>query len=142
VFAHLIGEARRLSEDVLTLLGWGFAIVLAGMIALFFFTFAAFVSAQDTYGTVTAALILGLFFLAVTVAILITILVIRRRAAARQLAKRGQQWWNDPAVIATGVELVRIIGVRRIVPAVALGAVILGAVQAGLSSRTKDDKRK
>ncbi len=141
MFAHLIGEARRLSEDVLKLLGWGFAILLAGMIALFFFTFAAFVSAQDAYGTVAAALILGLFFLAVTVAILVTILIMRRRAA-RQLAKRDQQWWSDPAVIATGVELVRIIGVRRIVPAVALGAVILGAVQAGLSPRAKDDERK
>lgn len=123
----LIAKLTEAVYDILALAGWGVAIVVAATAALVFFTFAAFLWVEQNLGTLNAALVLGGFFLLVAVLILVTLLVLRRRGRRRK--RRDPQWWQDPAVVATGVELVRVVGLKRIIPVVALGAAIVGAMQ-------------
>lgn len=136
VFDSLVAELTSPLNDVLKRAGWGIAVAIPAALAVFFFSFAGFVWAEQNYGTVVAALIVGAGFLLVTGAIVGTAIFLHRRARARTPPKTTSQWWKDPTVIAVGVELVRVIGIRRIVPVVALGAVIVGAL--GSFERKRD----
>jgi hypothetical protein len=136
VFDSLVAELTSPLNDALKRAGWGIAVAIPAALAVFFFSFAGFVWTEQNYGTVVAALIVGAGFLLVTGAIVGTAIVLHRRARARTPPKTTSQWWKDPTVIAVGVELVRVIGIRRIVPVVALGAVIVGAL--GSFERKRD----
>jgi hypothetical protein len=141
MFSSLLGELTHpLSgavRDAVRLAGWGAAIALAGVLAFSFFLVAAFVWAEQRYGTLEAALLLGTFFLIVAGALVIALVLLRRRASKPPPPKTVAPWWRDPAVIAIGVELVRHVKVQRVVPAMALGAVIVALMQASPDRRPR-----
>jgi hypothetical protein len=137
VLTGLLNDLTRPLKNAAQLAGWGAAIAIPAVIAFVFFVLAAFVWAERTYGTLEACLLLGGAFLAVALVILIVGLILRRRAAKRA-PRHNPHWWKDPAILAAGIELVRIVGVRRIIPTVALGAVIVGALEGGLDRKHKN----
>jgi len=74
----------------------------------------------------------------VTLVLLLAAIAIRRRAVHRQVVSDNKaKWWADPTVVATGLELVRILGLRRVVPALAIGAVIFGVLQNNAAAKEK-----
>jgi len=105
----------------------------AGVAALFFFLVALFLWAQQQYGTITATLVLAIVFLVVALAALTVVWILRQRAAERerQRAQRARksapQWWADPLVMTTVLDVVKTVGNKRLV-AVLIGACIVGSV--------------
>jgi hypothetical protein len=50
------------------------------------------------------------------------------RALKAEAEKKNAQgsWWQDPAMLVTGLQIVRMIGIKKMLPVLAVGAVIAG----------------
>jgi len=126
----------------LTSLAAGAALAL--FITTGFLCAAAFIAVLEKYGPVPACLAgAGVFFL-LTLAAAATYWGYKRamqkraRIAAERAAKSAaQSMLADPMLIATGLQVVRAIGIKRLVPILAVAGVALGIVasRAGVSSR-------
>jgi hypothetical protein len=129
---------KEVTADYLKAAVWAAAVFAAAVPALFFLTLTAFIWAERNYGTFIAAASLAAFFVFVTLAIALTAIAIRRRAVRRQAVSDNKaKWWADPAVVATGIELMRMLGLRRVVPALAVGAIIFGVLQNNAGAHAK-----
>ncbi len=109
----------------------------AGVAALFFFTLGAFLWLSGVYDTTTASLAVGGAYAVVAIGAAVAIAVMRRRQARARAAeqKAAPQWWSDPMVLTTGVEVLRVLGRGKTLP-LALAAVVAGfALSGALSSR-------
>ncbi|MCG2641117.1 MULTISPECIES: hypothetical protein [Bradyrhizobium] len=114
----------------LTSLAAGAALAL--FITTCFLCAAAFISVLDKYGPVQACLAgAGIFFL-LTLAAAGSYwgykreIRTRARIAAERAAKAAPSMLADPMLIATGLQIVRAIGVKRLLPFLAIGGVALG----------------
>ncbi|WP_027553931.1 hypothetical protein [Bradyrhizobium sp. Cp5.3] len=115
----------------LTSLAAGAAFAL--FITTCFLCAAAFISVLEKYGPVQACLAgAGIFFL-LTVAAAATYWGYKRavqkraRIAAERAAKSAaQSMLTDPMLLATGLQIVRAIGIKRLLPILAIGGVALG----------------
>jgi hypothetical protein len=101
----------------------------AGVAALFFLSLGLFLWLQQIYGTIPASLALGGGYAALALIALIGVLIAQRQrpVAARPAAAatQQQQWWADPVMLTTGIQVLRIIGRRRMLP-LAIAAVVAG----------------
>jgi uncharacterized membrane protein YbhN (UPF0104 family) len=147
MLASLIQDATRAANSAAKLAGVSMLISLLAAVALFFIILAAFVWAEEQYGEVISALGLGVFFL-VLAAVVFVIARSRRRSISRRrqdtlaLLQQPAPSERDAVAMAAGVELLRIVGPKRIVPALALSALILGAVNAMPQAKAKTDQSK
>ncbi|QQN65191.1 hypothetical protein JIR23_05155 [Bradyrhizobium diazoefficiens] len=125
----------------LTSLAAGAAFAL--FITTCFLCAAAFISVLEKYGPVPACLAgAGVFFL-LTLAAAGSYwgykreIQTRARIAAERAAK-APSMLADPMLIATGLQIVRAIGVKRLLPILAIGGVALGimASRAGAADET------
>ena len=114
----------------LTSLAAGAALAL--FIATCFLCAAAFISVLDKYGPVQACRAgAGIFFL-LTLAAAGSYwgykreIRTRARIAAERAAKAAPSMLADPMLIATGLQIVRAIGIKRLLPILAIGGVALG----------------
>jgi ABC-type transport system involved in multi-copper enzyme maturation permease subunit len=115
----------------LTSLAAGAAFAL--FITTCFLCAAAFISVLQTYGPVQACLAgAGIFFL-LTLTAAATYWGYKRqmqkraRIAAERAAKSAaSSMLADPMLIATGLQIVRAIGIKRLLPILAIGGVALG----------------
>jgi hypothetical protein len=113
---------------------------LALFITTSFLCAAGFVVVLDKYGLVQACLAgAGLFFIVALIAAISYMIrkrQIEARAAERAKAAAQAATHNllaDPMLVATGLQLVRAIGVKRLLPLLAVGGLALGI----LASRTQ-----
>jgi len=101
---------------------------------------AAFVAVLNRYGLIEACLAgAGLFFI-VTLIAAGTYMVRKRRieARAKESAKSAApSMLADPMVMAAGMQIVRAIGVKRLIPILAVGGLALGLL-AGRSTPAGD----
>ncbi len=155
----IIDNAKRAIEARARFVGVAVAVnaiaAVLATVSLFFFTLAAFVWAEAEYGTVTASLGLGLAFLALAAIIYIAARVHAHRFAEAAQAPASRQYLQDdgraaettpemllaPVGIAAGIEILRKIGARRLIPAFALSAVVLTALLSS-NARAKDTAEK
>jgi hypothetical protein len=117
-------NVRSSIEAALRTAVYGSIAAAAGVAAFFFLVIAAFLWAQQRYDTIVACGVGGGLFLLVAV-IALTILAISRRRAAKaeqEAASAVPGWLADPAVLLMGVQIVRTIGVGRLLP-IALAAI-------------------
>ena len=116
------------------LMAWcGIAVFLAAIGVVFlsvagYFWLTVYFTEAAAAGLVASA---NIVIAAVAVA---RVIVLRRRNAARALAKlkeaeRRAPWWSDPAVITVGYEIAKIVGWRKLTPLVAAG--VLAATTLG-----------
>ncbi len=114
----------------LTSLAAGAAFAL--FITTCFLCAAAFIAVLDKYGPVQACLAgAGIFFLLTLVAAgsywsYKREMRTRARIAAERAAKAAPSILADPMLVATGLQIVRAIGVKRLLPLLAIGGVALG----------------
>jgi hypothetical protein len=90
---------------------------------------AAFIGVLNRYGPIEACLTgAGLFFIVTLIAA--CIYLVRKRQIEARAAVRAKAAANsllaDPALLATGIQLVRLVGVKRLIPILALGGLALG----------------
>lgn len=121
-FKESVGNALRLTSLV------GVAVV-AGFITIVFLCAAAFVFVLQNYGLIEACLSGAAIFLMITV-IAIATYTIRRNALKKRAAKATksvtQSLLADPMLMAAGLQLVRAIGIKKMIPLLAIGGVALG----------------
>ena len=126
----------------LRLIIFGIIAATAGTTAFLFAVVAAFLWVQQRYDTIVAAGVVGGMFLLVAVVALIALAVSRRRAAraerrAAQAANANPLpgWLMDPALLLTAFQVVRTIGMGRLIPIALAGVAAFGA--AGLMGGKK-----
>ena len=121
------------------------AIALTLFIALAFLCAAAFVYVLQSYGLIQACLAGAAVFFAVTVIPAICYLV--RANRIKQIKARAAEHKKsplhsalaDPVVVATALQLVRAIGVKRLIPILAVGGLALGFLATRGAARANDD---
>jgi hypothetical protein len=102
---------------------------LALGVTISFLCAAAFVYVLQRYGLIEACLTGAGVFLVVTLIAAGCYLMRKRQVKARaaETAKSGLQTaLADPMLVATGIQIVRAIGVKRLIPILAVGGLALG----------------
>src|ERR1051325_8700543 len=113
-----ISDAKRSLKATVGMAAWLVAAALAAACALIMFAVALFIFLTDQYDALTASLILAAGFVALAAVFVLVALYIRRRreqerriAAAHRAAQSVA--WMEPAILAAGLDLARLIGGRR-----------------------------
>jgi heme/copper-type cytochrome/quinol oxidase subunit 2 len=107
---------------------YGSIAAAAGVAAFLFLVIAAFLWAQQHYDTIVACGVAGGLFLLVAVVALTVLAVSRRRTArAEEKAEEANSssipaWLADPATLLMALQIVRSVGLGRLVP-LALAAI-------------------
>lgn len=143
MLSRVIEDAKQAIDEKARSIGANALVVVLAIVSLSFFTVAAFVWAEAEYGAIAASLGLGLLFAIAAAAIVLAARIRARRfdADARSLSRpyllsadarspeTNPEWWIAPVGIATGIEVLRRIGAHRLIPAFALSAVLVAALQ-------------
>jgi hypothetical protein len=98
-------------------------------ITMSFLCGAAFVAVLNRYGPVEACLAGAAIFFVVTLIAAGIYLVRKRQLEARAAARARsatQSLFTDPALLASGLQIIRLVGVKRLVPILAIGGLALG----------------
>jgi hypothetical protein len=121
--------------------GWCAIAGTATLIMLGFFCAALFLWMAEWSGPIVACLMLGGIFLLIMIMAAIVFANVRRRRAQRARlahANAAAQWWRDPAVIATGLQVGRTLGAGRALPLVLLGAFAIGLLLSRPGARSDE----
>jgi hypothetical protein len=142
----LIQDAKRASYDTVKLACVAIVIGLLAAVALFFLTLAAYIWADEQYGEVIACLGLGVFYLAVAAAVFIAVWLRRRTPSRReQDAPVGLQQappsGHDSVAMAAAIEVLQLIGAKRIFPALVLSAGILNILPAAPRTKSAEQQK-
>ncbi len=124
---RLIGDWREATAAEIRLIAVAVAAAGAATASLGLACAAVFVAVTNRFGVVNAWLTVAAVFLAVTLALLALFVALRRRAqrAASMAKARNRSRIADPLVVATGLQLVQAVGVKR---ALTLMAIVGGAM--------------
>jgi len=139
MFQRVIDDLKESTGRTLRLTYLAAAVVVALSVTLAFLCAAAFVYLRQEYGTIEACLAgaLAFFVVAVIVAVIYKVLKNRAKARAAERTKSAlQAALADPMLVATGIQLIRAIGVKRLLPILAVAGVALGV----LANRHPGDK--
>jgi hypothetical protein len=128
MFQRIIDDVRAATGAALQQTSLAAMAAICLFIATAFLCAAAFVAVLNRYGPIEACLTGAAIFLVMTLVAAGTYLVRKRqieaRAAAR--AKAANSLLADPALIVTGIQIVRALGVKRLIPILAVGGLALG----------------
>jgi hypothetical protein len=146
MFQRMINDFKDTVAHSVRLTSLAAAAALALFIALAFLCAAAFVYVLRTYGLIQACLTGAGVFFAVTVIAAICYMVRAKRVKTR-LADNPKSAIHsalaDPMLVATGIQLIRAIGIKRLIPILAVGGLALGFLASrGAASATDDDSPK
>ena len=129
MLVRMIDDLKESTGVAIRMTSLAAAIALAAFITISFLCAAAFIYVLQTHGLIEACLTGAAIFFAVAV-IGIVIYAIRKsqdRRYAEETAKSGLQTaLADPMVLAAGIQAFRAIGVKRLVPLLAVGGLALG----------------
>jgi hypothetical protein len=133
---RFIDDFRESTGTALRLTSLAAAAAVALLVTTSFLCAAAFVFVLQKYGPVEACLTGAAIFFVVTLIAAGSYMVrkhqIRARAeqaakeAARSAKSAAQTMLSDPAMMAIGLQVVRAIGIKRLVPILAVGGIALG----------------
>jgi hypothetical protein len=140
MFARIADDFKESTGNALRLTSLAAAVALAAFIAISFLCAAAFVYVLQTYGLIEACLTgAGIFlFVALIAAALYFARKKRARARAAEATKSALHTaLADPMLVATGIQLVRAIGLKRLIPILAVGGLALGLL-AGRNASTDE----
>ncbi len=144
MFERIVGDVQRTAATQLRLIAIGAAAALAATATMSLLCAAAFVLVMDRYNVLYACLTFAGFWLIVTLALFSIYVLNRRRAAQVAMAARAARpsMLADPLVIATGVQIVQAIGIKRVaaLAAVAGAAMALASKPASRHRREAQDK--
>lgn len=129
MFQKFMDDFRDSTASVLRLTSLAAAAAVSLFITFAFLCAAAFVFVLQEYGLLQACLAgAGVFFVATLLAA-ICYAVIKRQKPKKPAAPAKstmQSALSDPMVLAAGLQIVRTIGLKRIIPLLAVGGIALG----------------
>jgi high-affinity Fe2+/Pb2+ permease len=129
MFQRVIDDFKDSTGRALRLTSLAAVAGLALFITISFLCAAAFVFILQRHGPIEACLAgAGLFFVvAVVAAVSYKMRKDQAKARAAQRTKSAlQNALSDPALVATGIQLIRAVGIKRLIPILAVGGVALG----------------
>lgn len=133
MFQRFIDDFKDSTGTALRLTSLAAAAALALFITTAFLCAAAFILVLEKYGPVQACFTGAAIFFAVTLVAAVTYAVrkrqirVRAEQAAREAAKSAaHSLLADPMLVATGIQVVRAIGVKKLIPLLAVGGLALG----------------
>lgn len=129
MFQRWIDDFKTTTSTTLRLSALVVVNILALTVAGVFLCAAGFIYISHEYGSIYACLAGAALFLVLALVVLATHGEQKRRAEARrrEAAKRASQSiLTDPALLATGLQLARVVGIKRLLPVIALGGLALG----------------
>ena len=126
-----IDDLKQKVDTMLKLAVAGAIAAAAATVAFFCFAISLFLWVQQNYSTLDAWMALGVLFVVVAIVCGIVMLAVRRRKPAQRPKPREQpsavsRFLQEPAVLLTGLQIMRLLGPRVIVPVILLGAVAGG----------------
>jgi hypothetical protein len=127
VFDAQIGNLKHKIDLALKSTLGGIVALAAALVALGFFCAALFLWLDDHYGAITAALVLGGAFTFVALVAVIIVLIVRNRPPP-PAPPRKAVWWADPVLLATALDVSKVLGRKRITTALLVGAFVLGVL--------------
>jgi predicted transporter len=126
---RIIDDFKETTAAALRLTSLAAAAAVALFITISFLCAAAFVVVLDTYGLVQACLSGAALFFVVTL-IAAGIYIARKKqveARAKTATKSAMHTaLADPMVIAMGLQVIRSVGIKRLIPLLAVGGLALG----------------
>lgn len=133
MFQRLIGDLKDSAGNAVRLTSLAAAAAMALLVTAGFLCAAAFVFVLQRYGPVEACLTGAAIFFVVTL-IAAGIYMIRKRQiearaaeqAARAAKSAAQTMLADPMLITAGIQVARAIGMKRLIPILAVGGLALG----------------
>ena len=135
---RMIDDLKESTGVAIRMTSLAAAIALAAFITISFLCAAAFVYVLQTYGLIEACFTGAAIFFVLAI-IGIVIYAIRKnhdRRHAEETAKSALQTaLADPMVLAAGIQAARAVGVKRLVPLLAVGGLALGLLANRSSSR-------
>src|SRR6204780_1626321 len=143
MFQRMIDDFKTSTGSALRLTSLAAAIALALFIPISFLCAAVFVYVLQNYGLVQACLAGAGVFLLVALIAAVVYMVRRNQASARaaraaETAKSAiHTAFADPMLVATGIQLVRAIGIKKLIPILAVGGLALGLMA---SRNTRQDQ--
>lgn len=126
---RMIDELKESTGVVVRMTSLAAAIALALFVTISFLCAAAFIYVLQTYGLIEACLTgAAIFFVVALIGIIFyAIRKSQNRRHVEETAKSALQTaLADPVVIAASIQAVRAIGVKRLIPLLAVGGVALG----------------
>lgn len=129
MFQRWIDDFKTTTSTTLRLSALVVVNILALTVAGVFLCAAGFIYISHEYGSIYACLAGAALFLGLALVVLAIHGEQKRRAEARrrEAAKRASQSiLTDPALLATGLQLARVVGIKRLLPVIALGGLALG----------------
>lgn len=144
MFQRWIDDFKDSIASALRLGSLAAAAAIALFIALGFLCAALFLFVLEHYGPVQACLAGAAVFLAVT--LIAAICYVLRRNQIRAEAERAPKsaapsMLTDPTLLAAGLQIVRAVGVKRLIPIIAVAGLALGlmASRGGAASSRPDE---
>lgn len=144
MFQRWIDDFKDSIASALRLGSLAAAAAIALFIALGFLCAALFVFVLEHYGPVQACLAGAAVFLAVT--LIAAICYVLRRNQIRAEAERAPKsaapsMLTDPTLLAAGLQIVRAVGVKRLIPIIAVAGLALGLMASrGAAASSRPDE--
>lgn len=141
MFQRLIDDFKDSTGTALRLTSLAAAAALALFVTTSFLCAAAFILVLDKYGPVQACFTGAAIFLVVTLIAAISYMVRKNqiKVRAEQTARStAQTLLADPMLVAAGIEVVRAIGIKKLIPILAVGGLALGLMMSRGAARTSE----
>ncbi|MCE3257136.1 MAG: hypothetical protein K0Q64_1219 [Nitrobacter vulgaris] len=139
MFQRTIDDFKESAGSAMRLTCLALVAAFAAFVTIVFLCAAAFVFVYQSYGLIEACLSGAAIFLLITLIAVVTLLI-RRKAAKKRAAQHAkaatQNFLADPMVVAAGLQLARAVGVKKLIPILAVGGLALGLFARG---RNRDD---
>lgn len=129
MFQKMIDDLKASTGSALRLTSLAIAVAACLFITTVFLCAAAFVFTLQKYGLIQACLAGAAVFFVATLMAAIGYTLQKREIAKKpvEAAKSGlSAALSDPMMMAIGLQLIRTIGVKRLVPLLAIGGIALG----------------
>lgn len=148
MFQRWIDDFKESTGSALRLTSLAAAAAVALFITAGFLCAAAFIAVLDKYGPVPACFTGAAIFLVVTL-IAAGSYMARKNAIQREMKARAEaaakaaaaapSLLSDPAMLAIGLQIVRAVGVKRLIPILAVGGLALGFLASRNSAAAPDE---
>lgn len=139
MFKRTIDDFKESAGSAMRLTCLALIAAFAAFVTIVFLCAAAFVFVLQNYGLIEACLSGAAIFFLITF-IAAVILLIRRKAAKRRAIQHAkaatQNFFADPMVMAAGLQLARAVGIKKLIPILAVGGLAFGLLAGG---RNRDD---
>jgi len=129
MFQRLIDDFKDSTGTALRLTSLAVAAAAALFVTTSFLCAAAFILVLEKYGPVQACFTGAAIFFVVTLIATISYTVRKKRIEVRAeqaVRSTAQSFIADPMLVAAGIQVVRAIGVKKLIPILAVGGIALG----------------